>query len=219
VFKNLLLVDEINRATPKTQAALLEVMQERCVTTGGERHPLPEPFYVLATQNPMEMEGTYPLPEAQLDRFLMHVRVGYPGREAERDILRLARREAADRPGAPPAVLAQDAVFGARAEILSLHMAEPVEEYIIHLALATRANETLRQWLDYGASPRGTIALDRCARAHAWLHGSDFVSPDNVQAVVHDVLRHRLILNFDAEAAGMTTDAVIDELLNCIPVA
>ena len=218
VFHNLVLADEINRAPAKVQSALLEAMAERQVSVGGTTHRLPRLFLVMATQNPIEQEGTYPLPEAQLDRFLLHVRVSYPDRAAERAILQLARREAGGDPEAAPPSLSQDAVFRARQELIGLHMAESVEEYIVQLVVATREDERLARWLDYGASPRGSIALDRCARAHAWLRGRDFVAPDDVQAVVHDVLRHRLILNFDAEAAGMETDAVIDELLNAVPV-
>jgi MoxR-like ATPase len=172
----------------------------------------------MATQNPIEQEGTYPLPEAQLDRFLLHVRVGYPARDAEQRILRIARDEAAGGSGEPPPGISQSAVFAARRELLALHMAGAVEEYIIQLALATRESPVLARWLDYGVSPRGTIALDRCARAHAWLAGRDFVGPDDVQSVVHDVFRHRLIASFDAEAAGKSTDSVIDELLGLVPV-
>jgi MoxR-like ATPase len=172
----------------------------------------------MATQNPIEQEGTYPLPEAQLDRFLLHVRVGYPARDAEQRILRIARDEAAGGSGEPPPGISQSAVSAARRELLALHMAEAVEEYIIQLALATRESPVLARWLDYGVSPRGTIALDRCARAHAWLAGRDFVGPDDVQSVVHDVFRHRLISSFDAEAAGKSSDAVIDELLGLVPV-
>jgi MoxR-like ATPase len=218
VFHHLVLADEINRAPAKVQSALLEAMSERQVSVGGTTHALPELFLVMATQNPIEQEGTYPLPEAQLDRFLLHVRVGYPDGASERSILRLARSEAgAGAEPAPPA-LSQQAVFAARRELLSMHMADVVEEYIVQLVIATREDRHLRQWLDYGASPRATIALDRTARAHAWLDGRDFVAPDDVQAMLHDVLRHRLILNYDAEAAGTDTDAVVDELLNIVPV-
>ena len=223
VFNNLILADEINRAPAKVQSALLEAMAERQVSVGSETYPLPPLFLVMATQNPIEQEGTYPLPEAQLDRFLLHVNVDYPDREAETAILKLARDEAihADMPGPPE--LSQDVVFGARQEVLAMHMAEPVERYIVELVIATRDpggySAELANWLEYGGSPRATIALDRCARAHAWLRGSDFVSPDDVQAVAHDVLRHRLILSFEAEANGIGADAAIDELLQRVPVA
>ena len=219
VFANIVLADEINRAPPKTQAAMLEAMQEHKVTVVGKTSHLDPPFFVLATQNPVEQEGTYPLPEAQLDRFLLHVRVGYPARDAEREILRIARNEAAGGSGAAPPGISQGTVFAARKELLALHMAPAVEEYIIQLALATRESSVLARWLEYGVSPRGTIALDRSARAHAWLGGRDFVGPDNVQAVLHDVFRHRLIVSFDAEASGKGTDAVIDDLLGLVPVA
>jgi MoxR-like ATPase len=218
IFHNLVLADEINRAPAKVQSALLEAMAERQVSVGRATYPLPALFLVMATQNPIEQEGTYPLPEAQLDRFLLHVRVGYPAAGAERDILRLARREAANADAATPPSVSQQTVFAARAEVLALHMASSVEDYLIQLALATRGDERLRRWLDYGVSPRGTIALDRAARAHAWLAGRDFVAPDDVQAVVHEAFRHRLILSFDAEAAGVSADQVIDELLNAVPV-
>jgi MoxR-like ATPase len=218
LFHNLVLADEINRAPAKVQSALLEAMAERQVSVGGTTYTLPQLFLVMATQNPIEQEGTYPLPEAQLDRFLMHVRVGYPKADTERAILRLARREAASAEATAPTPLTQQMLFAARSEILALHMAESVEEYIIQLALGSRANKELERWLDYGVSPRGTIALDRCARARAWLGGRDYVAPDDVQAVIHDVFRHRLILNFDAEAAGVDADRVIDELLSQVAV-
>jgi len=218
IFHNLVLADEINRAPAKVQSALLEAMAERQVSVGRATYPLPALFMVMATQNPIEQEGTYPLPEAQLDRFLLHVRVGYPAAGAERAILQLARREAASSASPAPPAVSQESVFAARAEVLALHMAPGVEEYLIQLALATRGDERLRSWLDYGVSPRGTIALDRAARAHAWLAGRDFVAPDDVQAVVHEAFRHRLILSFDAEAAGVGADRVIDELLNIVPV-
>ena len=217
-----MLADEINRAPAKVQSALLEAMDERQVSVGRTTYPLPALFLVMATQNPIEQEGTYPLPEAQLDRFLLHVRVGYPAPQAEREILRLARREARPRrrPPAPPAVSQRGRVRRARARSLALHMAE--QRRGVHRPAragdARPALRALRRWLDYGVSPRGTIALDRAARAHAWLKGRDFVAPDDVQAVVHDALRHRLILNFDAEAAGTSPDQVIDELLTAVPV-
>jgi MoxR-like ATPase len=223
VFNNLILADEINRAPAKVQSALLEAMAERQVSVGSETYPLPELFLVMATQNPIEQEGTYPLPEAQLDRFLLHVNVGYPDRQAEMDILRLTRREDSHTPTSQPPQLAQQTIFEARQEILSLHMAEPVERYIVELVIASREpavySEDLRRWLEYGGSPRATIALDRCARANAWLRGNDFVSPDDVQEVAADVLRHRLILSFEAEANGISADMAIDALLESVPVA
>jgi MoxR-like ATPase len=223
VFSNLVLADEINRAPAKVQSALLEAMAERQVSVGSESYALPKLFLVMATQNPIEQEGTYPLPEAQLDRFLLHVRVDYPNAEAERQILRLTRSEAASGSPPPPPQLAQESVFQARSAALALHMAPAVEEYIVQLIVASRDpapySEDLAQWIDYGGSPRATIALDRCARAHAWLRGRDFVSPDDVQAVAADVFRHRLLLSFEAEAAGIQTDQVIDELLRLVPVS
>ncbi|MRI35255.1 AAA family ATPase [Endozoicomonas sp. OPT23] len=224
IFQNLVLADEINRSPAKVQAALLEAMAERQVSIGRKTYPLPRVFMVMATQNPIEQEGTYPLPEAQLDRFLMHVRVSYPDIEAERAILRLARGEAMkSAPVKPAQPLTQANVLQARQEVLAIHMEPVVEEYIVQLVHATRNpglyNDRLASWLDFGASPRGTIALDRCARAHAWLNGRDFVSPDDVQAIAHDVLRHRLLLTFEAEAEGKDADQIIDQLLNLVPVA
>ena len=224
IFHNLVLADEINRAPAKVQSALLEAMAERQVSVGRKTYPLSRVFMVMATQNPIEQEGTYPLPEAQLDRFLMHVRVSYPDVEAERQILRLARGEAMKQaPVKSSQPLTQADVLAARQKVLALHMEPVVEEYIVQLVNASRQpsvySERLAGWLDYGVSPRGTISLDRCARAHAWLKGRDFVSPDDVQAVVHDVFRHRLLLTFEAEAEGKDADQVIDQLLNFVPVA
>lgn len=223
IFHNLVLADEINRAPAKVQSALLEAMAERQVSVGSKTYKLPGLFMVMATQNPIEQEGTYPLPEAQLDRFLLHVEVDYPSVEAEKRILRLARDEAAAHINLPPERISQEILLAARAEILAIHMAESVEEYIVQLINATRRPEKysteLANFLEYGASPRATIALDRCARAHAWLNGRDYVSPDDVQAIVHDVLRHRLIVSFEAEARGITSNQVIDKLLSSVAVA
>lgn len=223
IFHNLVLSDEINRAPAKVQSALLEAMAERQVSVGSTTYPLPALFMVMATQNPIEQEGTYPLPEAQLDRFLMQVLVDYPHVDAERQILRLARAEAAARAPAPPTQVSEATLMTARQEILAVHMAESVEEYIVQLINASRRPEDydseLAQWLEYGASPRATIAIDRTARAHAWLLGRDFVSPDDVQAVAHDCLRHRLILSFEAEATGINSVRVIDKLLEVVPLA
>ena len=222
IFHNLVLADEINRAPAKVQSALLEAMAERQVSVGSETYDLPRLFLVMATQNPIEQEGTYPLPEAQLDRFLLHVQVDYPNAEAERDILRLTRDEAGAQTQARVEPLRQEAIFAARKEVLDLHMAEAVEQYIVQLVVATRNgdrySDKLDSWIEFGGSPRATIALDRCARAHAWLKGLDFVSPDDVQAVAADVLRHRLLLSFEAEANGVTPDQVIGELLSLVPV-
>lgn len=223
IFHNLVLADEINRAPAKVQSALLEAMAERQVSVGSKTYGLPPLFMVMATQNPIEQEGTYPLPEAQLDRFLLHVVVDYPDVDAERRILHLARNEAAAIAPAAPEEVSQETLDIARKEILALHMAPTVEEYIVQLINATRRpgqySESLANLLEYGASPRGTIALDRCARAHAWLNGKDFVSPDDVQAVLHDCLRHRLILSFEAEATGVNTDKAIDQLIAVVPLA
>ncbi len=222
VFNNLVLADEVNRAPAKVQSALLEAMAERQVSVGSQTYALPELFLVMATQNPIEQEGTYPLPEAQLDRFLLHVNVDYPDAAAESEILRLTRREAGTGNAQAPAPLTQDSVFAARKEILGLHMADAVEQYIVQLVIASRSpaaySQELAGWLEYGGSPRATIALDRCARATAWLAGRDFVSPDDVQAVAPDVLRHRLILSFEAEANGVSADRVVQELLALVPV-
>jgi len=223
LFHNLVLADEINRAPAKVQSALLEAMAERQISVGSNTYPLPELFLVMATQNPLEQEGTYPLPEAQLDRFLMHIFVDYPDAHAELEILRLVRAENKQEKITQPEELSQELLFAARQEVLNLNMNENVEQYIVELIISTRANNTrsdnLASWIEYGASPRGSIALDRCARAHAWLNGKDYVSPDDVQAIAHDVLRHRLIISYEAEANGVTTDQVIDELLTLVPVA
>ena len=227
LFHNLVLADEINRAPAKVQSALLESMAERQITVGTETYQLPELFMVMATQNPLEQEGTYPLPEAQLDRFLLHVLVPYPDAPAERSILELNRAEARRAaPDAelfrPPATLTQREIFAARLEVLGLHLAEPLQEYIIQIVLATRApgkyGDDLEGVIQYGASPRATLALDRCARAHAWLEGRDYVTPEDVQQMAHDVLRHRLLLSFEAEAAGRTPDQITTELLQRIGV-
>lgn len=225
IFHNLVLADEINRAPAKVQSALLEAMAERQISVGKSTYPLPELFLVMATQNPIEQEGTYPLPEAQLDRFLMHVKVGYPDVSAEREILRLTRAEAnrENNTAIPPTEVSQVQLFAARQEALTIHMAEPIEEYIVQLTAATRNpaaySADLAKWIEYGVSPRATIGLDRCARAHAWLEGKTFVSPEDVQAVLHDVFRHRLLLSFEAEANGLSSDDVIDQLLALVPVA
>ncbi len=231
VFHNMVLADEINRAPAKVQSALLEAMAERQVSVGKRSYPLPELFLVMATQNPIEQEGTYPLPEAQLDRFLMHVEIDYPDADAERRVLRLVRdeeRARLDGAGSDPVVpksapLDLAALRDARRASLALHLAEPVETYIVQLVAATRKpaawGEDIAGWISWGASPRASLGLERTARAHAWLAGRDYVNPDDVQAVAHDVLRHRLVLGFEAEAEGVTTNRVIDELLARVPVA
>jgi MoxR-like ATPase len=224
LFHNLVLADEINRSPAKVQSALLEAMGERQITIGQKTYPLPPLFLVMATQNPIEQEGTYPLPEAQLDRFLMHVNIGYPDAAEEREILRLNRQEAdrSRRQDELPPPISEDAIFAARDSVLNLHLADALEEYLIQIVLATRNpgayGDDLDGWLHYGASPRATISLDRCARAHAWLAGRDYVGPEDIQAVAYDVLRHRLILRFEAEAEGVTPDRVIGELIARIAV-
>jgi MoxR-like ATPase len=225
IFHNLILADEVNRAPAKVQSALLEAMGEHQVTVGRITYQLPQLFLVMATQNPIEQEGTYPLPEAQLDRFLMHVAIGYPDAQAEQDILDLARQQARDElaeiPPAPTLVTQQQ-LFQAQAQVLDLHLAPALEEYIVQLVLATREpgnwDEEMSHLVSYGASPRATIGLDRCARARAWLHGRDYVSPDDVHATIHDVLRHRVLLSYEAEADGVNVDELTDRLLDLVPV-
>jgi MoxR-like ATPase len=225
IFHNLLLADEVNRAPAKVQSALLEAMGERQVTVGRTTYPLPALFLVMATQNPIEQEGTYPLPEAQLDRFLMHVRIDYPDATSEAAILKFARdraRTALRESAAPARCLSLAQIFAAREEVLNLHLAPALEEYMVQLILATRTpkvyGEDLTRWVSYGASPRGTIGLDRCARAHAWLKGRDFVAPEDIHAVAKDVLRHRVLLSYEAEAEGVTPDSLIAILLERVPL-
>ena len=224
LFHNLILADEINRAPAKVQSALLEAMAERQITIGSVTHPLPALFLVMATQNPIEQEGTYPLPEAQLDRFLMHVCIDYPDAEAERKILQLARNEAIGNAGIalPAAPVTQQTLFEARDQVLQVHLAPTLESYLLEMVLATRTparyGEDLAAWIEYGASPRATIALDRCARAHAWLAGRDFVTPEDIQALTPDILRHRLLLSYEAEADGVTKTRLIEELLARVAV-
>ncbi len=223
LFHNLVLADEINRAPAKVQSALLEAMAERQITVGKKTYNLPDLFLVMATQNPIEQEGTYPLPEAQMDRFLMHVMVDYPAPHTEQLILELSRQETLKTASQTIAKIDQATLFTARQQVLQVHMSEPVEAYLVQIILATRNSSDyggdLADWLDYGASPRATIALDRCSRALAWLDNRDYVTPDDVRSVAHDILRHRLILSFEAEAAGVSANRVIDLLLRTVPSA
>ena len=225
IFHNLVLADEVNRAPAKVQSAMLEAMGERQVTVGRTTYPLPPLFLVMATQNPIEQEGTYPLPEAQLDRFLLHVRIDYPEAGAEAEILKLARgraRQEMAETKAPERLLTQAQIFEARAAVLDMYMAPPLEQYIIQLVLATREpgryGDDLPRWISWGASPRGTIALDRCARAHAWLNGRDYVTPADIHAIATDVLRHRVLLSYEAEAEGIRPENVVAALLERVPL-
>ncbi|PJD96571.1 MAG: AAA family ATPase [Legionella sp.] len=225
LFHHLILADEINRAPAKVQSALLEAMAERQVTIGGKTYPLPELFLVMATQNPIEQEGTYPLPEAQLDRFLMYVKIDYPDAKVEHDILMLARKEAMKQcltHETPTPKLTQKTLFSAREAVLQVHTSPALEQYLVQLVVATRNprvySEQLAQWVRFGASPRATIALDRCSKAHAWLSGRDYVTPEDIHVIVHDVLRHRVLLSFEAEAEGISSDDFIDSILSFVAV-
>ena len=243
IFHNLVLADEINRSPAKVQAALLEAMGERQITVGKMTYQLPQLFMVMATQNPIEHEGTYPLPEAQLDRFLLHVKVDYPSAEHEKNILHLVRDEARkmypdteqkksklelvskeedQKASLPFEPLKQATLFAARNEILDVYMADGLENYLLQIVLATRNpaayGSDLAAWLQYGASPRASIAIDRCAKAKAWLAQRDFVGPEDIQDIAYDVLRHRIILSYEAEAEGITADHVIKELIARIAV-
>ncbi|KRE06734.1 AAA family ATPase [Bosea sp. Root381] len=225
VFGNLVLADEINRAPPKVQSALLEAMEERHVTVAGKRYDLPPLFMVLATQNPIEQEGTYPLPEAQMDRFLMHVRIDYPSDADEVKVMRLVRAESATSGSGkePPPKITQQVIFDARAEIDRVTTKDVVENYMVALIAATRRpaalGDKLKNWIAIGASPRGSLALDRCSRTYAWLKGRDYVTPEDVQAVVHDCLRHRVSLGYEAGADGVDADDVLDEVVKQVAVA
>ncbi|MEZ5582664.1 MAG: AAA family ATPase [Candidatus Competibacteraceae bacterium] len=235
IFANIVLADEINRAPAKVQAALLEAMEERQVTVAGTTHNMPDLFMVMATQNPVEQEGTYPLPEAQMDRFLMHVYIDYPNEAAEAQIIRLVRGEEQAKLGltssdatsqqgqAPESPIPQQAVFDARAAIAQVKVSDAIERYMVDLIFATRYPERysddLKRWIHVGASPRGALALDKCARARAWLVGRDHVLPDDVRDIAYDCLRHRLMLSYEANADGVSANAVIDQLLQQVAVA
>lgn len=222
IFGNLVLADEINRAPAKVQAALLEAMEERQVTVAGKTHKLPPLFLVLATQNPIEQEGTYPLPEAQMDRFLLYVQVPYPPAENELSILRLVRSENVGTKRESPEPITQEAIFSARKEVGAVHVAETAEQYIVDLVIATREpqryGDELAKWIHVGASPRATIALDAAARARAWLYGNDFVSPEDIQAIAPACLAHRVHLSYEAEAEGKTREDVIHAILERVAV-
>jgi len=225
LFHNLILADEINRAPAKVQSALLEAMEERQITVGDRSYALDDLFMVMATQNPIEQEGTYPLPEAQLDRFLLHVEVGYPTKEDERRILVLNREEAksGERDAfRPPELLSLKSLMQARQDILQLHLADELEEYIVNIVVATRdpgrVDESLEGQIMYGASPRACMGIDRAARAHAWLSGRDYVGPEDIQEIASDVLRHRLVLSFEAEADGVSSNSIIKRVLDGVGV-
>ncbi|WP_146345301.1 AAA family ATPase [Phaeobacter marinintestinus] len=229
IFANIVLADEINRAPAKVQAALLEAMEERQVTVAGTTHVMEPLFIVMATQNPVDQEGTYPLPEAQMDRFLMHVNITYPPVEDEVEVIRLVRGEEiaalesaqdkAEKP-APKAAISQDAVFAARAEIGQIHVSDAMERYMADLVYATRTpaslSDDLARWIEIGVSPRASLALDKCGRAHAWLAGRDYVDPQDVRAVLPDVFRHRMTLSFEAQGDGMQPDDVTSEIAKLV---
>jgi MoxR-like ATPase len=224
IFANIVLGDEINRAPAKVQAAMLEAMEERQVTVAGKTHKMPPLFMVMATQNPVEQEGTYPLPEAQMDRFLMHVNIEYPPVEDEVLIMDLVRGEEtsaaaqmSDTPPSEPGRIPQQAVFDARKEIAGIQLSDAVKRYMADLVYATRTpdkySDDLDRWIDVGGSPRASLALDKCSRTHAWMDGRDYVDPEDVRSIVHDCLRHRLMLSYEAQGEGVSADQVIDALV------
>ena len=224
IFANIVLADEINRAPAKVQAALLEAMEERQVTVAGTTHKMPELFIVMATQNPIEQEGTYPLPEAQMDRFLLHIYIDYGNEDAEAQVIRLVRGEEGPSDSVDStAPVVQQVVFDARQEINQIQVSDIIERYIVDLIFATRYpdryDEKLASWIRIGASPRGAIGLDKCVRVHAWLNGRDHVLPDDVRAVIHSVLRHRIALSYEANADGISANDVIDEILKLVALA
>ena len=222
IFSNLILADEINRAPAKVQSALLEAMGERQITVGNTTYKLPDLFMVMATQNPIEQEGTYVLPEAQLDRFLFYVKIGYPNAETERKILSLIRKEEKNEPLPDFKKINEKTIFAARQDVLNVYMSPEIEEYIIQLVMATRNpkpyGEDLAKYIGFGVSPRGTIALDICARAAAWVNGHEYVTPDDLKSIVMDVLRHRVLPSFEAKALGVTSDQLVQTLLKRVPM-
>lgn len=222
LFHNLILADEINRAPAKVQSALLEAMAERQITVGKTTYPLPELFLVMATQNPLEQEGTYPLPEAQLDRFIMHLELDYPNAETEKEILKLNQKEILKEKIAEITPLLNEQIFTIRREIMTVNITPHLEQYLIDLIIATRQPQAygtqLKEWISYGASPRATLALMRTAKARAWLDGRDFVMPDDIIQNLYPVLRHRLILSYEAEAQGINANSVIQEIINQVAI-
>ena len=244
IFSSMVLADEINRAPAKVQAALLEAMAEGTVTVAGETMSLPEPFLVIATQNPVEQEGTYPLPEAQMDRFMMKVNVDYPDRDSEMLIIDLVRQEELvvmdeeEDKGMDTGTLQQEQnellaaafeggvehVAAGKEAVKRIHTSQPIKQYIVDLVMATRfphlyPDSNLEQWIDVGVSPRASIALDKCSRAHAWLAGRDYVTPDDVRTVVVSVLGHRITPSFDALSNSVTAEQIVDELLLNVPLS
>ncbi|SEC31080.1 MoxR-like ATPase [Burkholderia sp. WP9] len=221
IFGNLILADEINRAPAKVQSALLEAMEERQISVAGKTHRMSALFLVMATQNPIEQEGTYPLPEAQMDRFLLKVLIGYPSPDSEVAMLRLLRQES-NASAEAPSVLSQDIIFAVREQIRQIVVAPAIDDYIVSIVNATRhgaqLDADLGKWIEVGASPRGAIGLDRASRVQAWLQARSFVTPDDVRAVIHPVLRHRLILSYDANADNINADRVIDRLIEKVAV-
>ena len=221
LFNNFLLADEINRAPAKVQSALLEAMGEKQITIGRASYQLPNLFLVMATQNPIENEGTYTLPEAQLDRFMLYVKIGYPSYESEAKILEI-NKNLSEKIDLTKPKLSQENIFNAQKEIAKVHVSKSLEEYIIQLIIATRNPEKysndLKNLIRFGASPRGTIALERVSRAYAWLNGRDYVIPSDIHALIHEVLRHRVLLTFEAEVEGITSDQIIDKILNLVPI-
>ncbi|MFT5883029.1 MAG: MoxR-like ATPase [Crocinitomicaceae bacterium] len=224
IFANVVLADEINRAPAKVQAALLEAMEERQVTVARQTHKMPPLFIVMATQNPIEQEGTYPLPEAQMDRFLMHISIDYPSDSDEKEVMRLVRGEAASSsPSEPKPAIPQEAVFAARVEIEAVEISNAMEEYIVALVAATRRpadfDADLANYIQVGVSPRGSIALDKASRAHAWLDGRTSVTPDDIRAIVSDCFRHRIGLSYEAQADGLTSNDVINKIVKLVAIA
>lgn len=225
IFANIVLADEVNRAPAKVQAALLEAMEERQVTVSKDTHKMPDLFMVMATQNPIEQEGTYPLPEAQMDRFLMHVYIDYPSDDDERSVIRLVREETKKKQGSaePIPPVSQQVIFNARAEIDHIAISEAMEKYIVSIVAATRRPQDwdpeLAKYIQIGVSPRGSISLDKCARAHAWLHQRDEVTPDDIRAIAHDCLRHRIRPSYEAQADGITNNDIIDKIIQLVAIA